>query len=51
MNARKPPFRGAGDIQRCHSGEPSSWADSWAFILPALVIALAILWARSQGWL
>lgn len=34
-----------------YDGEPETWAESWWFIAPALVIALAILWARSQGWL
>lgn len=30
---------------------PRSWAESWWVIAPMLVIALALLWARAQGWL
>lgn len=50
MNALKPPFRGAGDIQRQH-GEPSSWIDSYPLLITGLCIALSLLWARSQGWI
>lgn len=36
---------------RRHSGEPSTWSESWWFIAPWAVVALAIYVARAWGWL
>ena len=33
------------------AGEPRSLIDSWPFIVCLTLIACAILWARSQGWM
>lgn len=50
MTVRKPPFRGAGEIQRQQHRKSSTWIGNTLLTL-GWCAALVLLWARAQGWL
>jgi hypothetical protein len=50
MSARKPPFRGASDIQRQQHRKRPVWIGNTLLTLGWCAV-LVLLWARSQGWL